>query len=141
MTRPELEQRSARFALDVVSFCEALRSGQAPRSMVAQLLDCATAVGANYRATSRARSRREFVAKMGQVAEEADEAVYWLELIRAGRYGDLTRIKELTAEACELRAIFAASYATARRGNRRRDSRRGDRSGQNGDNAGSDERD
>jgi four helix bundle protein len=90
-----------------------------------QLLDCATAVGANYRASSRARSRREFVAKLGVVAEEADEAVYWLEFLKNTRRGDPTMVSNLLEEAKELRNIFAASYRTARQRNRR--------SGQRGD--------
>ena len=72
-------------------------------------------MAANYRATSRSRSRDEWVAKLGVVAEEADEAVHWLEFTLAGRLAAQDSVEPLLAEAIELRAIFAASYATSRR--------------------------
>jgi four helix bundle protein len=87
-------------------------------------VNSATAVGANYRATSRARSRAEFVAKLAVAVEEADEAVYWLELacrIDAVAPG---RVEPLLREAKELRAMLAASSKTARHNARRQNVRR-----------------
>lgn len=78
------------------------------------MVDSATSVEANYRATSRARSRAEFVSKLGIVVEEADETVYWLEFIGRVGLGDEAAVDQLLTEARELRATFAASYATAR---------------------------
>jgi four helix bundle protein len=118
MERKDLEARSARFAEQISDLCGATSPGHEPRGPLGQLLDCATAVGANYRASSRARSRREFVAKLGVVAEEADEAVYWLEFLKNTRRGDPTMVSNLLEEARELRNIFAASYRTARQRNR-----------------------
>ena len=124
MTRSDLEARTARFGV-AVSTCSMNRfrerasawlwTAAGPRGPLTQLLDSSTAIGANYRASSRARSRREFVAKIGVVAEEADEAVYWLELLQHTRRGDPATVASLLREAIELRAIFAASYKTARR--------------------------
>ena len=119
--RPELEARSAAFAAAVFSLGNAVRAQPGGRHPADQLVDAATSVGANYRATSRSRSHREFVAKIGVVAEEADEAVYWLELFVTTGLGDPSIVAMLLAEAKELRAIFAASYATSRRGKRSRD--------------------
>ena len=79
-----------------------------------QLQDCATSAAANYRAAGRARSRKEFVAKLGIVNEEADEMVFWLEFMRESALASGDELTRLLGEACELRAIFAASYATAR---------------------------
>jgi four helix bundle protein len=107
MNREELELRSKAFA--------ETRKQPAWRSMADQLLDAATSAAANYRAAGRARSRAEFVAKLGIVNEESDETVYWLELMRDGNVGDRREVELLIPEATELRAIFAASYATARR--------------------------
>jgi four helix bundle protein len=115
MDRNELEARTQAFGVAVFYFCEALRKAPAARGLASQLLDCATSVGANYRSTSRARSRAEFVAKLGVVVEEADEAVYWLEFILAAHVGDRSIGEGLLAEAKELRAIVAASHRTARR--------------------------
>jgi len=79
-----------------------------------QLLRAATSVGANYRAAGRARSKAEFVSKIGIVVEEADESVLWLEcLIETGIVKEDLPGK-LLAEANELVAIFAASQRTAR---------------------------
>jgi four helix bundle protein len=115
MNREQLELRSRAFAVRVVSLCKATRDTPAWRSIADQLSDAATSAAANYRASARARSRAEFVAKLGIVNEESDETVHWLELMRDGQIGDRREVGLLLPEAKELRAIFAASYATARR--------------------------
>lgn len=115
MDRPELEARSAAFAAAVIELCKNVRTRPGGRNHADQLSDAATSSASNYRATSRSRSRKEFASKMGTVAEEADEAVYWLELITATGFCDDTAAKPLLIEARELRNIFAASYRTARR--------------------------
>jgi four helix bundle protein len=110
----ELQDRSKRFAVRVVLFCRCLPTSWEARRIGGQLINSATAVYANYRATCRARSRAEFIAKIGVVAEESDECVGWLELIEAL---DLLRNEELTwllGEAGELLAIFAKSQKTAK---------------------------
>lgn len=79
-----------------------------------QLLRSGTSVAANYRATNRARSHAEFLAKIGVVVEEADETVFWLELLqRAGTVSN-SAVAALMGEARQLLAIFAASQQTAR---------------------------
>ena len=118
MERPELEARSAAFAAAVFALCQVVRLQPGARHPSDQLVDAASSVGANYRASSRSRSRREFVAKIAIVAEEADEAVFWLEFFANTRLGDQDVVQPLLAEAKELRAIFAASYKTSRRGRR-----------------------
>lgn len=77
-----------------------------------QLLCCGTSVGANYRAVCRARSRAEFAAKLGVVVEEADEAVFWLELLIDTGMFSRQQLQELLAEANELVAIFVSSRQT-----------------------------
>ena len=94
--------------------------GALPRSMEAkavgnQLVRSGTAVGANYRATCRARSRAEFIAKMGIVEEEADESAFWLELIIESKLLSPDRVQPLLNEANELVAIMAASRISAAR--------------------------
>ena len=115
MDRPELEARSAAFATQVVELCKDIRTRPGGRNHADQLSDAATSVAANYRSTSRSRSDKEFAAKIGIVAEEADESVYWLELVTTTGFCDEAKGKDLLAEAKELRNIFAASYKTARR--------------------------
>ncbi len=74
-------------------------------------------MAANYRATCRARSKAEFVAKLGVVVEEADETVYWLELLQETGILAITDMNGLYDEAKELLAIFAASQQTVRSNN------------------------
>jgi four helix bundle protein len=113
MTKEELQERSLKFAVDVRPF--ALRVTAAPtlKRTGEQLIDCAASMAANYRAACRARSRAEFISKLGIVVEESDETVYWLEYI--ARTGMMFHgLGDLLDEAQQLRAIFAASYGTAR---------------------------
>jgi four helix bundle protein len=79
-----------------------------------QLLRCATSVAANYRATGRSRSRAEFISKMGTVVEEADESVFWLEMLVDSEIARKEKADPLLREGNELLAIFAASQRTAK---------------------------
>jgi len=121
MDRPELEARSSTFADAVIILCKELRALSGARNIADQLSDAATSAAANYRATSRSRSRKEFASKMGQVAEEADEAVFWLERVVNGGFATEDRVTSLLKEGKELRAIFAASYKTSNRRKHRPD--------------------
>ncbi len=111
----QLKARARRFALDVMTFVETLPSDFSSRHLAGQLIRSANGMAANYRAACRARSRAEFIARIGIVAEEADESSHWLDLIgaRGGLAG--TTGQNLLSEARELEAIFSASYGTARR--------------------------
>jgi len=120
MDRRELETRTKAFAVAVIALCDSLRTHPNGWTAAKQLLDCSSSVGANYRATSRARSRAEWIAKMGTVVEEADESVYWLEVAQEARMGDRAAVMRLVEEARQLRAIFASSYATSRRNRRKK---------------------
>jgi four helix bundle protein len=119
MTRPELEARSMEFAVAVKELCDELRVQPIAWNTASQLLDASTSMAANYRATARSRSRAEWIAKLGGVVEESDEAVHWLEFIVASKMAQPQRIETLLMEAKELRAIFAAAAATSRRNARR----------------------
>lgn len=119
MTKEELQERSLSFAIAVRPFAQRVIAVPDLNKTGQQLIDCSASVAANYRAACRARSRAEFVSKLGTVVEECDESVYWLEyLARTGMM--FTGHADLLAEAQELRAIFAASYGTARANHRKR---------------------
>ncbi len=79
-----------------------------------QLLRCGTSVAANYRAVCRARSKAEFIARVGVVAEEADESILWLELLQDTETLSGKQLADILKEARELTAIFSASHKTAR---------------------------
>ncbi len=114
-TFPEqMRARTKQSAIHVVRLYQGLpRTGEA-RVIGTQLLRSGTSVAANYRAAGRARSKAEFVSKMGTVVEEADETVFWLELLLETGIAAKPQLEVLLTEAKELVAIFAAAYGTAR---------------------------
>src|SRR6266511_176273 len=97
-----------------MSLVEELPRSRSANVIGYQLLRAGTSVAANYRSACRARSRRDFVAKMGIVEEEADEAQFWLELIVASRLLSAERVAPLQDEAGQLVAITVSSIRTAR---------------------------
>jgi len=109
MTPDELKARTKQFALRVIKLVAALPKNIEGRAIGNQLVRCGTSVAANYRASCRARSQSEFVAKIGVVLEEADEAQLWLEHIIEARLIHAKRVSPLLGEANELVAIFVAS--------------------------------
>jgi len=115
MNKDELQERSLAFAVAITGMTRVMRDGVNGRGLAEQLSRCATSVGANYRAACRARSRAEFISKLGIVVEEIDEAVYWLELATRSGLTAPANSQDLLDEAQQLRAIFAASYGTARK--------------------------
>ena len=114
MNPAELKERTKQFALRILKVVEAMPRSVSGKILANQMGRSGTAVAANYRAACKARSRAEFVAKLGIVEEEADETIFWLEL--AAERGSLpgSRLAPLIQEAGELTAIFAASRKTAR---------------------------
>lgn len=109
-----LKRRTAEFARRVIALSETVPPTQAGLRLRGQLIDAATSVAGNYRAACRARSRAEFTAKIGVVAEEADECVGWLELLVSTKLLTAEKARWELGEATELAAIFAASFRTAR---------------------------
>ena len=115
MTTPkDLKDRTKRFAVSSIQLCRELPTTLDGRRVGQQLIDASTSVAANYRATCRARSRAEFIAKMGTVLEESDESLFWLELIVDAKLAPYQRVEKLLIEADELTAIFTASLKTAK---------------------------
>jgi four helix bundle protein len=110
----ELRARTTAFALRIIKLFRALPRSEEARVIGRQVLRAGTSVAANYRALCRARSKAEFISKMGVIIEEADESVFWLELLVDAGLVYEARTKDLLAEANELVAIFVASRKTAR---------------------------
>ena len=113
MNEVELKQRTKQFALRVMKLVGALPEDSVGRPIGNQLIRSGTAIGANYRAACRGRSKAEFVAKLGVVVEEADESGYWLELIVEGELLAKRLVEPLLKEANELTAIMVASRKSA----------------------------
>jgi four helix bundle protein len=111
----QLAQRTRRFALEIVRGHGALKAKPTARVIADQLLRSATGLAANYRAAQRARSRREFAARIGICVEEADESLFWIELLVEAGLLSSERGAPLVDEARQLTAIFTAAHRTARR--------------------------
>jgi four helix bundle protein len=113
MTERELLQRTKQFALRIFKLVGALPRTIQGRAVASQLIRSGTSVAANYRAACRARSKLEFVAKLGVVEEEADESAFWLELIIETHLLSATKVRPLLIEAGEIVAMMASSKKTA----------------------------
>lgn len=113
MDKRELQDRTKRFALRVVNLVDAPPRAAGGRAISMQLVRAATSIGANYRSACRARSRAEFAAKLGVAVEDADESMYWLELVRDGKILPENKLSHLLKEADELTAILASGRKSA----------------------------
>jgi four helix bundle protein len=113
MTERELLQRTKQFALRIFKLVGALPQTIQGRAVASQLIRSGTSVAANYRAACRARSKPEFVAKLGVVEEEADESAFWLELIIETHLVSAAKVRPLLIEAGEIVAMMASSKKTA----------------------------
>jgi four helix bundle protein len=115
MKTDDLRLRTFKFGIRCIRLAEAIADRSATGDvMKRQLIRCGTAVGANYRAASRARSRAEFIAKLGIVEEECDESLYWLDVIAELGLVKKSLLADLQREADELLAITISSIKTAR---------------------------
>jgi len=102
-----LKKRTKKFAVDVIKFCNSLKTCKASTVVSYQLVKSATSTGANYRAVCRARSNTEFFSKICIVVEEVDESEYWLEIINeANLTNDRDELVRLTKEANEITRIM-----------------------------------
>lgn len=114
MKPEELKKRTKKFALNVITLVESLPRTRSADVIGRQLLYSSTSVGSNYRAACRARSRADFISKIGIVEEEIDESAYWLELLLETGISKTKNVEDLLIEANELTAIFSASGKTAK---------------------------
>jgi four helix bundle protein len=114
MNPEELKSRTKAFTLRVIRLCESLPETPTARMIRNQLLRCGSSVGANYRAACRARSKADFVSKMGIVEEETDETVYWMELLVDADVVKRSRVADLLDEANQILSIVISSIKTAK---------------------------
>lgn len=110
----QLLHRTKEFARRVIPLVDQLPRRRSADVRGNQLLRCATSVGANYRAAVRGRSPKEFRSKLGIVEEEADEAIYWLELLSDSGLIKAELLQPLMQEADEILAMNVASIKTSR---------------------------
>ena len=113
-----LKERTQNLALRIIKLVESLPNTQTARIFGKQLLRCGTSVGANYRAACRGRSRADFISKLGIVEEEADEAIYWIEILIKSDLVKQSKVENLLDETRQILAIVISSINTARGGKR-----------------------
>src|SRR5690349_9797614 len=119
MNADEFKSRTKHFGLRVIRLVEALPTSRTTNVIGHQLMKSGTSVGANYRAACRSRSPAEMSAKLGIVEEEADESIYWMEMLVEGGVVPERRLKGLMAEANEILSMVVASIRTLRSRSRR----------------------
>jgi four helix bundle protein len=115
MEPKDLKQRTKEFALRIIELVESLPRGKITDVIGKQLLRSGTSVGANYRSACRAKSTADFISKMGTVEEEADESIYWMELLIESGLISKDEVDGLLDEADQIVAIIVSSTKTARR--------------------------
>ena len=113
MTETEMKQRTKAFALRVIKLTNSVSTNFVGRRLGDQLLRAGTSVAANYRAACRARSKPEFISKLGIAEEEADESALWIELLIESGIVPQKRLAKLLDEANQLTAIIVTSRKTA----------------------------
>ena len=114
MNENDLKKRTKQFGLRVIRLVESLPSSQTARVIGNQLLRSGLSVGANYRAACRGRSKADFISKAGISLEEADESLYWMEMLQEAGVVPVEKMKDLMKETDELVAIFTSSIKTAK---------------------------
>ena len=114
MDAEELKKRTKQFGLRVIKLIEALPSAKAANVIGNQLLRSGTSVGANYRSACRARSKPDFISKASIAIEEADESLYWMEMLVEAKIMPKEKLLALMKEGNEIVAILTASVKTAR---------------------------
>jgi four helix bundle protein len=115
MNSEEMKKRTKYFAKEIIKLCRILPKNQESRLISDQLFRAGTSVAANYRAACRARSRADFISKMGIVEEEADESLFWLELIEELEISQNRLVSNLMKEGNEILAIVVSSINTAKK--------------------------
>jgi four helix bundle protein len=105
--------RTRKHAVAVIKFLRTIKSNDEISIIKRQLIRCVTSVAANYRATCRARSKADFISKLGIVHEEADEVLFWFEILEDLDYGTGEH-KKLKNESEEILKIVAKSISTSR---------------------------
>lgn len=109
-----MKDRTKKFALSIIKLCNEIPGNKTGNTICNQIIRSGTSVGANYRAAIRSRSKAEFISKLNIVQEEADETLYWLELLLEAKLMDEKYLSDIMKETNELVSIFTSSLKTLR---------------------------
>jgi len=114
LDKNELKQRTKNFAVSVIKFLGELPPNRTLNLLSNQLIRCSTSIGANYRSACKGKSTADFINKIVIVEEEADETIYWLELLEESALVSASDVYELKKEANGLTTIFTSIGKTAK---------------------------
>ena len=114
MDEREFKRRTRQVALRVIRLVDALPRKTSADVIGRQLMRSGTAIGANYRSACRAMSRADMAARLSRVEEEADESLYWMELLVDGGIVPQKRLQDLMSEVEEILSMVVASLRTLR---------------------------
>jgi four helix bundle protein len=120
MDKSEFKRRTKAFAISIARFCESLPYNRIVQNYIDQIVRSSASVGANYRAACRAKSKKDFVNKLRIVEEEADESLYFLELIYEFHQNKKKEIAILYKEGNEITAMIVTSINTSLNGSRKK---------------------
>ena len=109
MKEYDLKKRTKSFTISILKLVDDLPLKTSTKIVANQLGKSGSSVGANYRASLRARSDNEYVSKMNIVLEETDESLFWLEVLEELNIIEKDKLKPLLSEANELTAIFVTT--------------------------------
>lgn len=115
MNEDQMKKRTKDFAKGIIQLCRELPDNREGRLIGNQIFRSGTSVAANYRATCRAKSRADFISKLAIVEEEADETLFWLEILKEIDICKSELLDKLLAECNEILAIIVASIKTSRK--------------------------
>jgi four helix bundle protein len=114
MDHEVMKKRTKQFSINIIKFCETLPNHYSAQRIGDPLLRAGTSVGANYRAARRARSRKEFIYKLGLVEEETDESFYWMELLVESKIVSRDDLVDLWKEGNEILSIIVATIKSTK---------------------------
>jgi four helix bundle protein len=114
MDKFELQNRTKKFAANVIIFAEKLEYNRSLQILLKQVIRSATSVGANYRSACKGKSKADFIYKIVICEEEADESIYWFELMLETNLVDAKAVTPFIDEAKQLTAIFTAIGKSAK---------------------------
>jgi len=114
LDQTEMKRRTKDFAKEIIQLCRKLPNNREGRLIGDQIFRSGTSIAANYRSACRARSKAEFISKLSIVEEEADETLFWLEVISELKIFQYEKLEELMKENDEILAIVVASLKTAK---------------------------
>ena len=115
MDQTEMKKRTKEFAKEIIRLCRKLPKNREGRLIGDQIFRSGTSIAANYRSACRARSKAEFISKLSIVEEEADETLFWLEVIKEMTIFKYEKLDALMKENDEILAIVVASIRTAKK--------------------------